>query len=71
MGLGEADGVAINMIVQQLFLVMGVWPLVYTALLIPSGKSGNGVPAWPFVTLSYAFGGLPAACAGQLGAGAA
>ncbi|KAL4426167.1 hypothetical protein ABPG77_007449 [Micractinium sp. CCAP 211/92] len=61
-GLGVDDGVAINSIVQHLFLIMGVWPLVYTALLIPSGKSDNGVPAWPFITLSYgvgAFGLLP------------
>ncbi|EFN59243.1 hypothetical protein CHLNCDRAFT_138236 [Chlorella variabilis] len=55
-GLGVDDGVQLNIIVQQLFLIMGVWPLVYTALLIPSGKSGNGVPAWPFITLSYVFG---------------
>lgn len=46
----------INAVFTQLFFIMGVWPLVYTALLIPSGKSGNGVPAWPFVTLSYAVG---------------
>ena len=56
-----------NAIVQQLFLIMGVWPLVYTALLIPSGKSANGVPAWPFITLSYAVGeaqaGRGAGCA--------
>ncbi|KAI7835501.1 hypothetical protein COHA_010596, partial [Chlorella ohadii] len=61
-GLGVDDGVTINAIVTNLFLVMGVWPLIYTSLLIPSGKSDNGVPAWPFVTLSYgigAFGLLP------------
>ena len=40
----------------QLFLIMGVWPIVYTALLIPAGRSANGVPAWPFVTASYAVG---------------
>ena len=55
-GLGVEDGVPLNAIVQQLFLIMGVWPLVYTALLVPSGKSDNGVPAWPFLTLSYAVG---------------
>ncbi|PRW58694.1 hypothetical protein C2E21_3280 [Chlorella sorokiniana] len=61
-GLGVDDGVTLNAIVTNLFLVMGVWPLIYTSLLIPSGKSDNGVPAWPFVTLSYgigAFGLLP------------
>jgi hypothetical protein len=25
-------------------------------LVRSGGKSGNGIPAWPFVTLSYAFG---------------
>lgn len=35
-GLGVNDGVKLNVILQQLFLIMGVWPLVYTALLIPS-----------------------------------
>jgi hypothetical protein len=55
-GLGVDDGVPLNAIVQQLFLIMGVWPLVYTALLVPSGKSDNGVPAWPFLTVSYGVG---------------
>jgi hypothetical protein len=56
-GLGANDGVPINSIVQHLFLVMGVWPLIYNALLIPSAKSGNNVPAWPFIVASYGVGG--------------
>jgi len=51
-----SDGVALNAVFTQLFYIMGVWPLVYTALLVPAAKSRNGVPAWPFFTLSYAVG---------------
>ena len=29
---------------------------MYAALLLPSAKSGNRVPAWPFVALSVFFG---------------
>lgn len=54
-GLGTYQ---VNEVFKQLFFIMGIWPLIYTALLIPAGKSGNNVPAWPFVTLSYAFGRL-------------
>lgn len=50
------DEVPLNAVFTQLFYVMGVWPLIYTALLVPAGKSANGVPAWPFFTLSYAVG---------------
>lgn len=32
-GLGVDDGVAINSIVQHLFLIMGVWPLVSEAVM--------------------------------------
>ena len=45
-GLGQADGVAINAVFTQLFFVMGIWPMIYTALLIPAGKSGNKVRHW-------------------------
>jgi hypothetical protein len=55
-GLGVNDGVPMNEVFTQLFFIMGVWPLLYTALLIPAGKSNNGVPAWPFITLSYGVG---------------
>jgi len=50
------DGVSMNAVFTQLFYIMGVWPLIYTALLVPAGKSRNGVPAWPFFSGSYAFG---------------
>ncbi|KAL6775953.1 CGLD25 [Auxenochlorella protothecoides x Auxenochlorella symbiontica] len=55
-GLGDPTTTPVNAVFTQLFLAMGVWPLIYTALLIPSARSGNGVPAWPFCTLSFAAG---------------
>ena len=50
------DGDSVNSVFFSLFNVMGVWPAVYAALLIPGGRSGNGVPAWPFVTASFGLG---------------
>ncbi len=35
---------------------MGLWWLIFVALLIPSGRSGNKIPAWPFVTASFGLG---------------
>lgn len=57
----EDDGVSINAVFTSLFYVMGLWPLIYTSLLIPAGKK-KGLPVFPFVALSYgigAFGLLP------------
>lgn len=56
LGLGVEDGVPINTVFFCLFNIMGVMPGIYASLLLPSGKSANGVPAWPFVTGSFAFG---------------
>lgn len=54
-GLG-VDGLPINAVFFALFNLMGVWPAVYAALLTPAGRSGRGVPAWPFATASFAAG---------------
>ena len=56
LGLGADDGVPLNAVWFFLFNIMGVWPAVYAALLTPAGRSANGVPAWPFVTGSFALG---------------
>ena len=50
------DTVPINDLFYWIFFVMGIFPLIYTALLIPAGKSRNNIPVWPFTTLSYLFG---------------
>lgn len=30
--------------------------MIYCALLIPGGKSGNKIPAWPFISASFGLG---------------
>lgn len=42
-GLAGDDGFKVNVIFEQLFFIMGIWPAVYAALLIPAGRSGNQV----------------------------
>ena len=37
----SSSGEAVNSVVAQLFFLMGVWPTLYAALLIPAGRSGN------------------------------
>ncbi|KAK9825828.1 hypothetical protein WJX81_000622 [Elliptochloris bilobata] len=56
-GLGS-DSVPVNAVFSQIFNIMGVWPAIYAAILVPSAKSGNKVPAWPFVGLSFGLGVL-------------
>ena len=51
-----ADTVPLNTPFFCLFNIMGVMPAIYASLLLPSGRSANGVPAWPFVTGSFALG---------------
>ncbi|KAH9331448.1 hypothetical protein KI387_003556, partial [Taxus chinensis] len=50
------DGFRMNQVLVSLWYIMGFWPLVYSMLLLPSGRSSNKVPAWPFLFLSI-FGG--------------
>lgn len=40
-GLGENDGVQVNVVFTAVCLMMGVWPCIYSALLIPSARSDN------------------------------
>lgn len=42
-GIAEPGGPEINAVFTALFNIMGIWPAIYTALLVPSGKSGNKV----------------------------
>ncbi|VVA98356.1 unnamed protein product [Arabis nemorensis] len=49
------DGFRMNQILVGLWYIMGLWPLVYGMLLLPTGRSKT--PAWPFVVLSF-FGGV-------------
>ncbi len=45
----------INPLVIALFNIMGVWPFVYTCVLLVDGQ-GQKIPAWPFVFGSFALG---------------
>ncbi|KAB2022543.1 hypothetical protein ES319_D07G219200v1 [Gossypium barbadense] len=52
------DGFRMNEVLVSKWYIMGLWPLVYSMLLLPTGRSSkNNIPAWPFLVLSF-FGGV-------------
>ncbi|MEM1367339.1 MAG: DUF2834 domain-containing protein [Cyanobacteria bacterium P01_H01_bin.15] len=53
MASGNFDG--INPTIICLFNLMGVWPLIYTCVLLADGRDQK-VPAWPFLAGSMALG---------------
>uniref|UniRef100_A0ACD5ZU35 Uncharacterized protein n=1 Tax=Avena sativa TaxID=4498 RepID=A0ACD5ZU35_AVESA len=51
------DGFRMNGVLVSLWYIMGIWPLVYSMLLLPTGRSSKSkIPVWPFLVLSC-FGG--------------
>lgn len=51
------DGFKMNSVLVSLWYIMGLWPLVYSMLLLPTGRSSKtNIPVWPFLILSC-FGG--------------
>ncbi|KDP29955.1 hypothetical protein JCGZ_18524 [Jatropha curcas] len=51
------DGFKMNEVLVSLWNIMGLWPLVYSMLLLPTGRSSESkIPVWPFLVLSC-FGG--------------
>lgn len=51
------DGFRMNSVLVSLWYIMGLWPLVYSMLLLPTGRSSKtNIPVWPFLILSC-FGG--------------
>ncbi|KAK7273457.1 hypothetical protein RIF29_14507 [Crotalaria pallida] len=51
------DGFRMNEVLVSLWYIMGLWPLTYSMLLLPTGRSSKSiVPVWPFLILSC-FGG--------------
>ncbi|XVF21173.1 hypothetical protein REPUB_Repub12eG0067900 [Reevesia pubescens] len=51
------DGFSMNEVLVSQWYIMGLWPLVYSMLLLPAGRSSkNSIPTWPFLVLSF-FGG--------------
>ncbi|CAG9460569.1 unnamed protein product [Pedinophyceae sp. YPF-701] len=55
-GIAGDDGVTLCPVYTGIFNIMGIWPAIYASLLVPSGRSSNNVPAWPFITLSFGLG---------------
>lgn len=50
---GQWQGV--NPLVIALFNLMGIWPLIYSAVVFIDGR-GQKIPAWPFATVSFGVG---------------
>ncbi|MFN6567202.1 DUF2834 domain-containing protein [Dendronalium sp. ChiSLP03b] len=53
LSIGQWQG--INPLVIALFNIMGIWPLVYSAVIFIDGR-GQKIPAWLFATTSFAVG---------------
>ncbi|RCJ17607.1 hypothetical protein A6S26_30360 [Nostoc sp. ATCC 43529] len=53
--LSLAQWQGINPLIIALFNLMGVWPIVYSAVLFIDGR-GQKIPAWPFAIASFAVG---------------
>ncbi|QLE54800.1 DUF2834 domain-containing protein [Nostoc sp. TCL26-01] len=53
LSLGQWQG--INPLVIALFNLMGIWPMIYSAMLFIDGR-GQKIRAWPFATASFAVG---------------
>ncbi|KAI8473704.1 MAG: hypothetical protein J3K34DRAFT_457213 [Monoraphidium minutum] len=54
-GLKQEDPFVVNSVFAALFNAMGLYPLIYAALLIPAARSSK-LPAWPFVATSVFMG---------------
>ncbi len=53
LSIGQWQGV--NPLVVALFNLMGIWPLIYSAVVFIDGR-GQKIPAWLFATASFAVG---------------
>ncbi|WOK95236.1 hypothetical protein Cni_G03943 [Canna indica] len=48
------DGFVMNEVLVALWYIMGLWPVVYGMLLIPTGRSSRRkIPLWPFLSVSF------------------
>ncbi|CAA0836998.1 Unknown protein [Striga hermonthica] len=53
LNLAGDDGFQMNQVIVALWYIMGLWPLVYSMLLLPTGRSlKSKIPVWPFLSLS-------------------
>jgi len=55
-GAASEGYTSINKVFLSEFWLMGSSSMVYASLLLPTGKSSNNVPAWPFVLASVFLG---------------
>lgn len=46
----------VNQVYFSIFNIIGIYTFMFQCLLIPGGRSGNKIPAWPFVVASYGLG---------------
>ncbi len=53
LSVGQWEG--INPLIIALFNLMGIWPVIYSAVLFIDGR-GQKIRAWPFATASFAVG---------------
>ncbi|MBH8572121.1 DUF2834 domain-containing protein [Nostocaceae cyanobacterium CENA369] len=53
LSIGQWQG--IDPLIIALFNLMGIWPLVYSAVVFIDGR-GQKIPVWPFATTSFAVG---------------
>ncbi len=53
--LSTGNWEGINPLIIALFNLMGIWPIIYSCLLLFDGREQK-IPAWPFATLSFGLG---------------
>ena len=53
--LSTGDWHGINPSIIALFNIMGIWPMIYSCLLLIDGRTQK-IPAWPFVAGSFGVG---------------
>jgi hypothetical protein len=53
--LSTGDWAGINPLIIALFNIMGIWPMIYSCLLLIDGRTQK-IPAWPFVAGSFGVG---------------
>ena len=53
--LSTGNWEGINPLIISLFNLMGIWPIIYSCLLLFDGRNQK-IPAWPFASLSFGVG---------------
>lgn len=53
--LSTGNWEGINPLIISLFNLMGIWPMIYTCMILIDGR-GQKIPAWPFALGAWALG---------------